>query len=180
MSKFWDELIQAHGLPEVPEPSEVEGSEDLGQLMPGAEPVIGAAFADAQGTALPADADGEFGQPIKRRSQFFVAVTWPQDVVADVVAEFTRDDMQHSDFAEGVFLIGNPIRSGSTRTWYVPVTIGRFPNVETFPAVCANFRLIINAGALPQTSTRGASITASKNFVYLLQASPPFITIGVG
>ena len=145
----------------------------------GNAPTLGTALA-INGTALPANADGDTGQPIKRRTRIIVPVTWSD--ADDQTAATTQ--FCTSDFTGSVSILGAVAsyrvtaltRVLSTSIWHASLEVIRSGTAGGI----GNLTVNLPAGTLPATSTRRASQAASRVYAFQLQSAAPTVTIGMG
>ena len=152
-------------------------SYEYSTLLNGFQPTLGTALADASGTALPSNADGDSGEPITRRSVFYVPVTWTEAAAQTAAAsQFCENDLSGCATISGAtasVVTGAPVRVGSTSAWRAPITVTRSGTTGGLGSV----EVRVRRGALTQTSTRRPSLEGSKSYDFRLQAAPPVATI---
>ena len=137
-------------------------------LSAGYTPTLGTAL-DGSGNALSTSNDGSTSaKPILSRSTFNVPVTWPSGSATDVVAGFTASDVTVTSSASSVVsaVVTSVTRQGTTDVWRALITVTEVAEAVTNSNRDVTLTVAVTAGALPQSSTRRASLAASQPYYY--------------
>ena len=134
----------------------------------GYTPTLAAQALAADGSALPANADGESNtQSIKRRTQFIVPVSWTEAAAQTAAAsQFCPNDMSITTELTNVSATVTSItRQQTTAVWHAVVSVSRV----SIGGGSGYFDVTVRQGALTQTQTRQGSAQAMRRYFAQVQ-----------